>query len=89
MNDAHTAEIYDPRSRTWTATGSMTDWRLMHTATLLPDGTVLVSGGHTENVSTPPSEHDSAELYDPRTGTWTATASMHAASPQPHGDAPP
>jgi WD40 repeat protein len=40
---------------------------------------VLVSGGHTENVSTPPSEHDSAEQYDPRTGTWTATASMDAA----------
>ena len=41
---------------------------------LLADGNVLVAGGHA------PGDHptDSAELYDPDTGTWTAIANMQA-----------
>ena len=38
--------MYDPASGTWTATGSLTAARYVHTATLLPNGTVLVAGGH-------------------------------------------
>ena len=74
---ATSAELYDPRSGTWTATRAMTQGRHSHlTATLLPDGTVLVAGGHSGNVYLDHQELLSAELYDPVSRRWTATASM-------------
>ena len=69
-----TGEVYDPDSGTWTATGTMTDPRHSHAAILLPDGKVLVAGGHAPGDE----PTDSAELYDPDTGTWTAIANMRA-----------
>ena len=54
------AELYDPASGSWTATGSLNTARYFHTATLLPNGKVLVAGGYDNSgVLT------SAELYDP------------------------
>ena len=60
--------VAQPRAASWTVTGRMVTPRNSHTATLLPDGEVLVAGGGTRGAS--------AELYDPGTGSWTATGSM-------------
>jgi N-acetylneuraminic acid mutarotase len=68
------AELYDPAARTFTATGSMTVPRAGQTITMLRDGRVLVTGG-VKNVGFR-SELASAEIYDPASGTFSATGSM-------------
>jgi N-acetylneuraminic acid mutarotase len=74
------AEIYNPATGTWTATGALGSARGIHTATLLPDGQVLVAGGNYNSLAAPTTVAlSSAELYDPGTGTWTATGSLNAA----------
>jgi hypothetical protein len=65
------AELYDPASGTWTATGSLATGRSYHTATLMPNGKVLVAGGIDSNGSW----LASAELYGPATGTWSVPIS--------------
>ena len=65
-------------------TGSLATARLNHTATLLPNGKVLVAGGLGGTLA-------SAELYDPANGTWAATGSLatgrywHTATLLPNG----
>jgi hypothetical protein len=53
------AELYNPASQSFSPTDDMRSARLGHTATLLPNGRVLVTGG----TSTGDNEHNSAELY--------------------------
>src|SRR5205807_419635 len=50
-----------------------------HTATLLPDGTVLIAGGFTSGGSLPAGETNTAEIYSPFTGTFAFTGSMATA----------
>ncbi len=68
------AEVYNPVSQTWTPTKSKTT-PANGAAILLPDGKVLVAGG---SAGTQPDAVGvaNAELFEPATGTWTATASM-------------
>ena len=72
------AELYDPATGTWSLTGPMGTARAGHTATLLPNGKVLVTGGFSCNVCEL-GITDTAEIYDPATGTWAPTASMSLA----------
>jgi hypothetical protein len=69
------AELYDPRTGSWSATGKMAAPRSGATATLLPDGRVLVTGGK-KTFGGSERGTASAEIYDPGTGTWIPTASM-------------
>lgn len=72
-----TAQIYDPTSGTWTATGPMSIGRFTHFAVLLGDGKVLAGGGVTGSTTTPWGPPvASAEIFDPATGIWTPTGSM-------------
>jgi WD40 repeat protein len=70
------AEIFNPSTDAFTATGSMLTSRGDHVAVLLPDGKVLVAGGLSE--VDPVDGVTTAELFDPTTGVFTATGSMHS-----------
>jgi hypothetical protein len=72
------AEIYDPTTGTWSATGDMITPRYWHRFILLANGEVLAVGGLSAS-PLGPSPTDSAELYDPATGTWTETEHMSEA----------
>lgn len=69
-----TAEVYNPRTRTWRETGTMIVPRAGHGALLLNNGGVLVVGGQTLTGGHYGS--NTAEVYNPRNGTWTATTPM-------------
>lgn len=63
-----TAELYNPGTGLWAATGSMPVRRRAHLSVRLADGRVLVFGGYTSG-----SGFD-VDLYTPGTGTWAARA---------------
>lgn len=65
------AEIYDTATGTFRETGSLVVPRGLHTATLLPDGSVLLIGGGSGNAVI-----DAVERYDPATGAFTAAGTL-------------
>jgi hypothetical protein len=67
-----TAELYDPNSGTFAATGTMAAGRASHTATLLLNGKVLIAGGS----NSAGAALATTELYDPATGSFTAANGM-------------
>jgi len=66
-----TTELYDPGTDTWTASGAMAIPRGdVGLAILSPSGRVFVGAGRTCGGPTDPS--NTAEVYDPSTGTFTS-----------------
>jgi len=75
--DLSSAELYDPATGTWSYTGSLNTARRGPTATLLQNGKVLVAGGYNFVPFQGSVTFNSAELYDPATGTWSYTGSLN------------
>jgi hypothetical protein len=74
-----TAELYDPDTGTFSPTGTMTVGRLAHTATLLPNGKVLITGGYIAwDGQAGYQSTGSAEIYDPVSGSFSSTDPMIA-----------
>ena len=69
------AELFDPATETFAPTGSMSTSRYGATATLLANGKVLIAGGLGPGANELP-RLDTAELYDPLSGTFSGTGSM-------------
>src|SRR5207247_2133034 len=85
------SEVYDPDTGAWSASGNLNIARGSFTATLLPNGKVLVAGG----LGVESGRYvmlNSAELYDPATSVWSPTGTMerdrqpYRAPCQSHGD---
>jgi N-acetylneuraminic acid mutarotase len=72
---AYSGDLYDSAGGSFSATGNLLGMREEHTATLLPNGLVLVEGGQ----GSPGNPLATAELYNPATGMWAATGSLHVA----------
>ncbi|MEQ1526199.1 MAG: kelch repeat-containing protein [Gallionella sp.] len=69
-------EIYNPTTNSWTISGGTRTTALSgSTFTLLPSGKVLAAGG-TQGAGGCMCGLNTAELFDPVTGTWTATGNM-------------
>ena len=69
-------ELFDPTKGVWTIGPPMSVSRARHTATLLPGGDVLVTGGATTFHGEVGSVTATAEIYSPRTNSWRAAAPM-------------
>lgn len=74
-NARNTAELFDPASKSFTATTNMLSAHADHTAILLKDGTVLMTGG----MDASGAATAVVELFDPTPGNFSATGSLVAA----------
>jgi len=71
------AETFDPTTGVWTS-ANMSQARALHSATLLPDGRVVVAGGAQGTLQAPVSIA-STEVFDPTTDTWSAGPTLNLA----------
>ena len=63
------SELYEPATGLWSRTGALNGGRTSHTATLLPNGDVLVTGGQTGGTAFT----EKAEVYDSGAKNWKST----------------
>src|SRR5688572_9802338 len=68
------AELFNPATGAFAATGAMNYRRGDHTATRLANGTILIAGGQTAFGS--PTVAIPGELYNPATGSFAVTGAM-------------
>lgn len=84
----NSVEQYDYRTNTWFALANMIESRFGHTATLLPNGKTLVTGGRNSQTGT----LSTVEIYDPQSNSWERGPSMnherlfHTATLLPNGE---
>jgi hypothetical protein len=74
--DTNAAELYNPATGTWAATGGMSTSRSRFTTTLLPEGKVLAAAGNGPEGWWDLIPINTAEIYNPTTGTWSNTGSL-------------
>lgn len=71
------SQLYDPATESWSLAGSLGHDTLFASATLMPNGHLLVAGGDSgPSLRDPGFGSAAAELYDPATKTWAATGSL-------------
>jgi hypothetical protein len=72
-DDLNTAEIFDPKTNTFSASGlgTMAEGRYAPVAAALPGGRILVAGGYDGT-----SDSTSAEVFDPNTRSFSSVGSM-------------
>jgi hypothetical protein len=70
------AELFDPATNAFAATGNMHVGRQGLTATALNDGTVLIAGGFDQGAPQPGDTTTTAEIFDPTSGTFTLTSAL-------------
>ena len=79
-SNTSSAELYNPTTGTWRITGDLKTPRYSHTATLLPNGQLLIAGGDHSGSDTGYRDVvlNSAEIYTSTTGKWSTTVSLNA-----------
>ena len=77
------AELYDPQTNRWTATGELNAPRWSLDAITLPNGKALFAGGSA--AFSPATALDTAEVYDPETGRFTLTKNTLSVGRQSFG----
>ncbi len=77
----NTAEIFDPADNggVWTYTGSLTQARVLHTATCLKNGRILIAAGQGPTSTGESIALTSAELFNPASESWDAAPPLTTA----------